>query len=227
MEMKMSKSLAVVAVAALAAAAMWVPAAQAKGGGGHHSGGGGGSTMKFSSAPSQHHHNHFRFRRDSSVVTVYKADETQLKRAKVATPPAASLVKYADGKGRVYDLASKTWCDGNSHCWSGKYAWTFKDGAWFYGTSRWYEADGNWRTDAAEAPAAVDCETVPAFAAIKPTTTEELARKEAGDTGGGQSSTVSRAPTKTVEQADPAKSPAECRKYFPSVGETLPVPCEG
>ena len=221
----MSKSVRVVVVAALAAAAMWAPAAQAKGGGGGHSGGGGG--MKFSSGPSQHHHQHFRFRRDSSAVTVYKADESQLKRAKLVTPPAAALIKYADGKGRLYDLASKVWCDGNNHCWSGKYAWTFKDGAWFYGTSRWYEANGAWRTNAAEAPTVVDCETVPAFAAIKPTTGQEFARKEIGDTDVSQPGSAPQAPIKTVEKAAADKSPSECKKYFPTVGEMVSVPCEG
>ena len=223
----MSKSAVVVAVAALAAA-VWVPAAHAKGGGGHHSGGG-GSAMKFSSAPSQHHNNHFRFRRDTIVSSGYSDEQKRIKRAKLVTPPMekAALVKYADGKGRVFDVASKTWCDGNNHCWSGKYAWTFKDGAWFYGTSRWYEADGNWRTDAAEAPAVVDCETVPAFAAVKPTTGQALARKEIDETIGSEPGSAPQAPVKAVEKADAATSPTECKKYFPSVGEMLSVPCGG
>jgi hypothetical protein len=203
---------------------------QAKGGGGgHFSGGGGGSAMKFSSAPSQHHNNHFRFRRDTIVSSSHNDEEKRIKRAKLVTPSAEKvvLIKHADGKGRVFDLASKTWCDGNNHCWSGKYAWTFKDGAWFYGTSRWYEADGNWRTDAAEAPTVVDCETVPVFAAVKPTTGQALARKEIDDTIGSEPGNAPQTPVKTVEKAAADTSPAECKKYFPSVGEMLPVPCEG
>jgi hypothetical protein len=198
--------------------------------------------MKMSSAPSHQHHPHFfRFRRDSYVSSSYNAEEQKkrLKAAKLATPPAEKVViiKYADGNGRVYDLASKVWSDGKSHCWSGKHAWTYKNGTWFYGTSRWYEADGTWRTDlAADAPAVVDCETVPAFAAIKPTTGQELSRRSIDDGEATQYGNATEAPTKAVDKADGPRSarvdgagakPTECKKYFPSVGETLPVPCEG
>jgi hypothetical protein len=218
-----NKTMLIVASAVVAAGAAWVPAAQAKGGGGHHSGGG----MKFASAPS--HHNHHRvFRRDSFVASGYKAEEA--KRAKLATLPAAAIIRYADGKGRVYDLASKSWCDGNNHCWTGKYAWTFKDGAWFYGSNRWYEADGTWRTDAAEAPRVVDCETVPAFAKLKPTTELQIvSRPDEDQTAQPNDTREAAPPIKTVEKApaSPGAKPAECKKYFPSVGETLPVPCEG
>ena len=62
--------------------------------------------------------------------------------------------------GRVYDVASKAWHDGQNHCWSGKLGWTFKNGAWCYGSFRWYEADGTWRTNAPEAPKSVACETI-------------------------------------------------------------------
>ena len=83
---------------------------------GHDMGAGGPGQRRWPS-----HHNHHRvFRRDSFVASGYK-DE-------------------ADGI-RVYDLASKAWCDGNNHCWTGKSAWTFKDGTWFYGSNRWYEAE--------------------------------------------------------------------------------------
>src|SRR5262245_61671210 len=108
--MNVNKTALIAVSVAVAAAASWVPAAQAKGGGGHHSGGG----MKFASAPSHHHHRVFR--RDTYVAPGYKAEET---RARLATLPAASIIRYADGKGRVYDLASKAWCDGNNHCWTG------------------------------------------------------------------------------------------------------------
>ena len=222
----MNKTMLIVASAVLAATTTWVPAAQAKGGGGgggHHSGGG----MKFSSAPSNHHH-HRVFRRDSYVASGYKAEEAREKRAKLVALPAAAIIRYADGKGRVYDLASKAWCDGNNHCWTGKYAWTFKDGAWFYGANRWYEADGGWRTDAAEAPAVVDCETIPAFAKLKPTAELQVVTRPDEDQT-GQPNDTREAPTKTVETApiSPGAKPTECKKYFPSVGETLPVPCEG
>jgi hypothetical protein len=224
METKVNKTMLIVASAVLAATTTWVPAAQAKGGGGgggHHSGGG----MKFSSAPSNHHH-HRVFRRDSYVASGYKAEEAREKRAKLVALPAAAIIRYADGKGRVYDLASKAWCDGNNHCWTGKYAWTFKDGTWFYGSNRWYEAEGTWRTDAAEAPTVVDCETLPAFAKLKPTTELQIVSRPDDDQTGQPQATP---PIKTVEKAPagPGAKPTDCKKYFPSVGETLPVPCEG
>jgi hypothetical protein len=226
MENKVNKSMLIVASALVAVATTWVPAAQAKGGGGggHHSG---GSGMKFASAPSSHNHTRV-FRRDSYVASGYKAEEARERRAKLATLPAAAIVRYTDGKGRVYDLASKAWCDGNNHCWTGKDAWTFKDGAWFYGASRWYEADGVWRTDAAEAPALVDCETLAAFAKLKPTTELQIASRPDDDqTGQPKDTSEAASPIKMVETAPAGAMPTECKKYFPSVGETLPVPCEG
>ena len=229
----MNKAMMIVASAAVAAAATWVPAAEAKGG---HRGGGssmkfsGGGSMKMSSGP--RHHHHFRvFRRDTIIAPSYKAQEVAVKRIKPAIPPTASIVRYADGNGRVYDLVSKVWCDGNKHCWTGKLAWTFKNGTWFYGASRWHEAGGTWRTDAAEAPTVVDCETIPAFASLKPTTEQQVARRETDSEGGRSKDTsVAAAPVKTVDTPPAgavAAKPTDCKKYFPSVGGMLPVPCEG
>jgi hypothetical protein len=215
----MNKSMMIMASAVVAAATSFAPMAYAKGGGGHSGGGGGGMKMSMSSGPkSSFHHQHLRvFRRDTVVASSYKTEELRTKRIKPVIVPAdkGPILKYADGRGRVYDLASKTWCDGNNHCWTGALAWTFRDGAWFYGTSRWYEADGTWRSDAANAPVAVDCETIPAFAAIKPTTGQQVARKDIDNEG--------------LQKDGPtaASKPAECKKYFPSVGEMVSVPCEG
>jgi hypothetical protein len=224
MERKMNKTMTIVASAVIAAATTWVPAAQAKGG--HHGGGHHGGGMKFSSGPSHHHHHHRVFRRDTIVAPSYKAEELRVKRAKPVIVPAdkGPIVKYADGNGRVYDLGSKVWCDGSKHCWTGKFAWTFKNGTWFYGSSRWYEVDGVWKTDAAEAPAVVDCETIPVFASLKPTTEQQVARKET-ENSGGQSKDAPAAAT-PIKASSGAK-PTECKKYFPSVGEMVPVPCEG
>ena len=242
----MNKSMMIVASAVVAAATTWVPAAQAKGGGGHHFGGGGSAMkmssgggmkmgsggMKFSSGPKHHH---FRvFRRAPIIVPIYKPEEVAAKRAKPLIVSTSPIVRYADGKGHVYDVASKTWCDGNKHCWSGKLAWTFKDGTWFYGTARWYEVNGVWKTDAADGPVAVDCETIPVFASLKPTT-EQVARREIDNEGGRpKDAPAAAAPIKTVETspASPqpgvaAAKPTDCKKYFPSVGGMVSVPCEG
>ena len=221
----MNKTMMIVASAAVAAATAWVPAAQARGG--HHFGGGFKST-KFSSALSRQRHHRFRvFRRDTIVAPVYKAQEVAARRIKPAIVATGPSVKYADGMGRVYDAGSKAWCDGNNHCWTGKLAWTFKDGTWFYGASRWHEVGGVWRTDAAEAPTPVDCETVPAFASLKPTTEQQTAHKAIdNDSGRKKESAMAAAPDTAPANAAAAK-PTDCKKYFPSVGETLPVPCEG
>jgi hypothetical protein len=232
MERKMNKAMMIVASAVVAAATTWAPAAQAKGGhgGGGMKMGGGGSSMKFSGG--HKHHHHFRvFRRDTIIAPSYKPEAVAVKRIKPVIVPAGPVVKYADGKGRVYDVGSKVWCDGNKHCWTGDLAWTFKDGTWFYGTSRWYEVGGVWKTDAANGPMVVDCETIPAFATLKPTTEQAVARKEIDNEGGQpKDAPAAKAPIKTVETSQTgaiAAKPTECKKYFASVGGMVTVPCEG
>jgi len=216
----MNKNTMIMASAVVVAAMSFTPMAYAKGGGGgHHSDGGGGGGMNVNSGPkASFHQQHLRvFRRDTAVASSYKSDDLRAKRIKPVIVPAdkAPILKYVDGKGRAYDLASKTWCDGNGHCWTGALTWTFRDGVWFYGTSRWYEADGTWRTNAADAPVAIDCETIPAFATIKPTTGQQIAGKEIDNDG------------LQKDGSSAASKPAECKKYFPSVGGMVSVPCEG
>jgi hypothetical protein len=79
-------------------------------------------------------------------------------------------VRYVDSMGRIYDPAGMAWFDGGTRCWTGSLPWTFKNGSWFYGTSRWYKNDGNWIADAADPPAPVACHAVPAFAGVQPAT---------------------------------------------------------
>jgi hypothetical protein len=231
MEKIMSKHLVTAASAVLAAAlATLVQPAEAgfRGGRGFHIGGG------------HHVHRHHHHRRPIIVTPVY----TQ--RYKVAPKPVIQekvvVVRYADGMGRVYDLASKVWHDGQNRCWSGKLAWTFRSGTWFYGSYRWYEADGTWRTTASDAPVPVACDTVPAFAGkVTPTVARTDKQKAfAGSPGGGESGGTGAAPKAivpptTIAEKEPAKlalpadgnasRASECKRYFPSVGEMLPVPC--
>ena len=96
----------------------------------------------------------------------------EAREAAIARTQTGRLIKYADGKGRAYDLASKAWCDGNNHCWSGKLRGRSRTAPGSTATPL-VRGRRTWRTDAAEAPTVVDCETVPAFAAIKPTTGQE------------------------------------------------------
>ena len=133
------------------------------------------------------------------------------------------------------------WYDGQSRCWSGKFPWTFKNGSWFYGSYGWSEANGTWRTNALEAPVSVACETVPAFAAkATPTSGQTELAATQGEAGEPRRAPAPKplAPVKTAEKGltqEPVKfalppdsnaaKASECKRYFPNVGEMLPVPC--
>jgi hypothetical protein len=140
-------------------------------------------------------------------------------------PQAAPIVRYADNMGRVYDPASGIWHDGQNNCWAGNTAWTFKSGSWFYGSNRWYPSNGSWLTSASEQPAPIDCKASPAFAV------KAAAQKEPGGYADqGEPADPGKAPVASVK-VEPAKpqttnaSAGTCRKYFPNLGESLPVPC--
>ena len=163
---------------------------------------------------------HFR-RRHIIVTPVYKE--------KVARPPVIRekvvIARYEDGMGRVYDVASKVWHDGESRCWSGSQAWTFRSGSWFYGSHRWTEADGAWRTAAPDAPVETDCASVPAFAAkVAPKVTQSSGSEKLGPKSGP----IQTAEQPQVEPASidlPGGKAGECKRYVPSLGKSLPVPC--
>ena len=166
----------------------------------------------------RHHHRHVY------IAPVYRETYRVVRKPAVQHPQQKVVVVRADdGSGRVYDVASKTWHDGQNRCWSGKLGWAFKNSAWSYGTFRWYEADGTWRTNAPEAPKSVACETSPAFAGkFVPTAGQANGQKE-------MAGTAEKAQSGEAQLALPAGGNAikgsECKKYIPSVGETLPVPC--
>jgi hypothetical protein len=201
---KVNKPWVIVGSAALAAAmTTLVSTAEA----GKHRGGG-----------FRHHHRHVY------IAPVYRETYRVVRKPAAQQPqPKVAVIRYDDGSGRVYDVASKTWHDGQNRCWSGKLGWAFKNGAWSYGTFRWYEADGTWRTNAPEAPKSVACETSPAFAGkFVPTAGQANGQKE-------MAGTAEKAQSGEAQVALPADGNAikgsECKKYIPSVGETLPVPC--
>jgi hypothetical protein len=244
MEKKMSKSLVILGSAVLATAlTASVSTAEARGGGRgfHFSGGGGGGARiaRVLHVGSAHHHRYHR--------RIYVASPVYTETYKVARPvviqPAPAGIRYADGLGRVYDLASKVWFDGDNRCWSGTSAWTFKSGAWFYGSYPWVESEGTWRTSAPDAPVQVACDTVPAFAGkFAPTVSQTdgqkviLANPSQGS-GAGEPKPNPKPmapPVKTVEKrssGEPAKlegtvvKAGECKKYFANIGEMLTVPC--
>lgn len=166
-------------------------------------------------------------------ITRSKPEKTESKEAKVP------LVKFADGTGRQYDPASKVWFDGASQCYSGKQAFTFKNGSWFYGTSRWSLSNGNWQSTSDAQPELVSCDSVAKFAAKANATVLKTAAQ--GEKAESNTKSTSEQPIKTpvapapkikTAEGDPAADKpgaaptVECKKYFPSVGQMLAVPCE-
>jgi hypothetical protein len=164
-------------------------------------------------------------------------DEVRIKRRKVVQEKkkVVPLVKFADGSGRQFDPASKVWFDGKSQCFSGKQQFTFKNDAWFYGSSKWTESNGIWKTNAAEAPELVSCDSVASFAAKATAFTAKTANQGESSKGAADQPVKTPAVTTpkiktaegsaTPETAKTAPAPIECKKYFPSIGQMLVVPC--
>jgi len=145
--------------------------------------------------------------------------------------PAEPVLKYADDLGRRYDLVSRVWFDGTSQCWTGKKVFAFSGGSWFYGSAPWRQANGTWQTTAADAPSPVACDTVPAFAGkLAPIATA----RPANPPETGKIATQTDAPKSTAAAAVKAGGAgeikaqtqgADCKRYFPNIGEMVAVPC--
>jgi hypothetical protein len=145
------------------------------------------------------------------------------------------VVKFADGYGRQFDPASKVWFDGKSQCWWGKEQFAFEDGDWYYGAEEWIEVKGAWKVASGRSPELVSCESVPSFAAKAAAIAARGATQKAESPDKGATSrpapvTPGPARIKTAERettgtAQKPVAPAECRKYFPSIGQMLTVPC--
>jgi hypothetical protein len=146
---------------------------------------------------------------------------------------AVPLVKFADGSGRQFDPASKVWFDGKSQCFSGKEQFTFKSNAWFYGKAKWAESNGIWQTNSPDAPELVSCQSVPSFAAKASAFATQTASQSENSKGAAEQpktppATVPKIKTAEGTTSEPAKAaPAvtECKKYFPSIGQLVVVPC--
>ena len=168
--------------------------------------------------------------RRKKKVTVYAKPVAKPVEKPVAK--AVAVAKFADGEGRQFDLVSKVWFDGSNQCWMGDKPFVFKSGSWLYGNVRWTEANDSWRVASGDAPEQVSCEGIKAFegkvqqAEAKPAAKPVVAKK------------AEPKPEKKIEQAElqpiektgktaTTSVPAakECKKYFPSVGEMVPVPC--
>ncbi len=173
-----------------------------------------------------------------SVPTVYSApSESYAPRrrtrvivkqvTKYVEKPAAAA-KNADGQGRQFDPTSKTWFDGKGQCWSGDKSFAFKSGGWFYGDARWVETSSGWGVSTGGLPQQVSCNGIKAFSAKI-----EQAQAKPVESKPEKVAEVVEPKTETVET--PAKvatsntevtaKASECKKYFPSVGEMVSVPC--
>lgn len=131
-----------------------------------------------------------------------------------------TLVRFADSKGRRYNPSSKVWFDGRSSCWSGKDAFTFKKGAWYYGDAAWKQAGTAWSADEGAQPELVSCDSDPAFAADAKEYTATATTRSAA----GMAATITATPRPGAE-AQKAGTKAACKKYFANVGQMLTVPC--
>ena len=120
------------------------------------------------------HRGHFRFHHihvGPPIYHRYEEPERVYRKPRVVRPAAvpAPVVKFADGEGRMFDRASKTWFDGAGSCWKGDKSFAHRGGSWFYGNARWVQTSNGWGVSSGEVPEQVDCATVKAFAGkIKP-----------------------------------------------------------
>lgn len=197
------------------------------------------STIALSTSADAGGRGHFRFHHFhfSPPVHVPPPEPTYVHRKPRVVKPAqaattAPVVKYADGEGRQYDRASKTWFDGADSCWKGSKGFAYRSGAWFYGNARWVQTSSGWGVSSGDLPEQVDCAGVKAFASkTKPTATA------AADTPANEApkpDVVKQTPARTVapvpvavetKAPDATANASDCKKYLPSLGETVSVPC--
>lgn len=164
-------------------------------------------------------------------------------RQRAARVAQASVARFADGKGRMFDTVSKVWFDGKGQCWMGEEGFGFKSGSWFYGDARWIESSAGWGVTSGTAPEQVSCQGIKAFSgkvqeaeakpvkaepvkseAVKKVAEVETRKVEQAEVVSEPVAKPAKAATTVATDNTPAKS-GECKKYFPSVGELVSVPC--
>jgi hypothetical protein len=190
------------------------------------------STIALTTTADAGRRGHFRFHHIHIGPPIYKpAEPVYIYRQPKVVKPAATPVRYVDGEGRQFDRASKTWFDGVSGCWKGDKTFAYRSGAWFYGNARWVQTSNGWGVSSGDLPEQVDCANVKAFAGkIEPVSTGSLVPAAEAT----KPAAAAEAPTRTAEsQPDVARPKApeatanasDCKKYLPSLGETVSVPC--
>ena len=166
------------------------------------------------------HHGNWHFKFKSQTPRTERADRPRRVRSARSEfrtrDKLDTLVRFADADGRRYNPSSKVWFDGRGSCWSGRDAFTFKKGTWFYGGAAWTQSGANWSAADNEQPELVSCDSDPIFAA----NVKELAPTTTGAGAPGTATTRSGSDL----QETGAKATG-CRKYFASVGQVLTVPC--
>ena len=189
------------------------------------------STIALTSTADAGGRRHFRFHHFHVSPVFQPPEPAYVHRKQSVAKPAAPVVKYADGEGRKFDRASKTWFDGANSCWKGDKSFAYRSGAWFYGTARWVQTSSGWGVSSGDPPDQVDCTAVKVFAAkiapaskgpeasaanaSKPTATKEVSTRAAA---AAPSLAEPKAPEATANASD-------CKKYLPSLGEIVSVPC--
>lgn len=225
----MNKLALALTTAAIAAAASSTFVTTAEAGRGH------GHRFHFRFHHFQHHHHHAyrqeedyyyaRRRRPKIVTQVTKPVAKPV--AKSARPAVA---KYVDGQGRQFDLTSKVWFDGKNQCWRGDQSFVLRGDSWFYGNARWVETSSGWGVSSGKVPQQVSCDGIQAFAAK---IQQAQARANTPAVEPAKVATVPATPASATAPETPARATApetsanarECKKYFPSVGEMVSVPC--
>ncbi len=166
------------------------------------------------------HHGNWHFKFKSQTLQTERADRPRRVRSARSESRTRdkpdTLVRFADADGRRYNPSSKVWFDGKGSCWSGKEAFTFKTGAWFYGDASWTQSSATWSAARDEQPEFVSCDSDPIFAA----NVKELA---ATATGAGTTGTTT--PRSGRDSQDVGAKGTGCRKYFANIGRVLTVPC--
>lgn len=170
--------------------------------------------------------------------------------AKPAPKAEPAPVRFAfDGQGRIFDPVQQAWFDGKGQCWTGAAGWSFVNGTWEYGKSRWSEVNGFWKASSGKQPQTIECATITAFApkvapvqtaaipapvttpvtepAAKPAIppAAQSAQKAADRKPVASSLTTSIQDLPNAGKTAATGAPLECRKFLPSTGTTVSVPC--
>ena len=172
------------------------------------------------------------YRSEQSYVVRRKKPKVIVKQVVKYVEKPAPAAKYSDAQGRQFDPTSKVWFDGKSQCWSGDKPFSFKSGSWFYGDARWVETTSGWGVSTGGLPQQVSCDGIKAFsskleqAAAKPAKTEAEPKTEKVEQAELKPEPVQKPVARVVtSNTDAPAKTSDCKKYFPSVGEMVSVPC--